>query len=1054
MSAPDMTGWTISQLVEEVSKLRRRIEALTASRDKYRSLIEDQPEFVSRYTPDGTLTFVNAAYARQHGFSPDEMIGKNFFDFVPPEEVDRMRSHLDNLSPHRPFDRIENQAVMPDGALRWQEWTDRAFFDESGSVVELQAFGRDITDRKIAEHELRGSEDRFSRAQRIGHIGNFEHLFVAEDYVDDVLAWSDETCRIFGLDPERDTVTATVLLSRIHPNDRAQTKAAYDKAIAGAGEYACDYRILHPSGDMRFVHERGEVAFDSDGRPVRSFGTVQDITERKQSEEALAESEARLAEAQRIGQIGSWELEVQSGQERLSDECRRILCFDSETDESDFERFKKNIHPEDRSAFLQARDRALYVDQSFDQEFRYVLPDGAIRHLHSIGEVTLRKSGMPMRMSGTVQDITERKQTEEALRERDQNLRGIMANIADSVVTIDEAGRILSINKAAEQAFGYSADEIVGGKVEQLMPEPHAARHHQYIASYLATGHSVILGKGPRELAGRHKDGSPVPIELAISEVTLGERRTFIGTMRDISQRKLIEEALAESEASLAEAQQIANIGSWVVHVEEGRLTKNVWSDQLCRIFGIWHDGIPQSLEAFLGHVHEEDRHLVSRGWAKATESNTPYDVEHRIVRPDGEVRFIRSLSRPFADEAPGVRRLVGVTTDVTEGRLAEEQLRQAQKMEAVGQLTGGVAHDFNNLLAVMLGNLELLRDHVAADVASNEMIDRGVKAAERGADLTSRLLAFSRKQTLSPTSIDLNKIVSGTSEMLRRTLEETIKIHITGQKGLWLCHADQPQLENALLNLSINARDAMPEGGLLTIETANILLNDDVATQQADLDPGEYVSLSVTDTGIGIESDAIEHVFEPFFTTKGVGEGSGLGLSMVYGFAKQSNGAVTIQSEPGEGTTVKLYLPRAVELRDETHTVNAISEIPMARGESILVVEDDAEVRQLTADLLSALGYEVAEAGSAEAALDVLNLNSAIDLLLSDVVLPGAMNGPELTAEVRRRNPNTKILYMTGYAREAFNSRAERGERSHVIQKPFKKADLGAMIRRLLDGQ
>ncbi len=278
---------------------------MVANDNRYRSLIEDQPDFISRYLPDGTLTFVNGAYARQHGFSPDGMIGRNIFEFVPPEEIDRVRSYLENFSPDQSFDRIENQVVMPDGALRWQEWTDRAFFDAAGRVAELHAFGRDITERKMAEHELRGSEDRFSEAQRIGRIGSFEHHFVAQHFTNDVLLWSNETCRIFGLDPKKDTVTAELLISLMHPDDRKQTVETYDKAIAGEKKYSCDYRLLLPNDKIRYVHERGEVAFDSAGNPVRSFGTVQDITERKQSEEALADSEARLAEAQQLANVGS-----------------------------------------------------------------------------------------------------------------------------------------------------------------------------------------------------------------------------------------------------------------------------------------------------------------------------------------------------------------------------------------------------------------------------------------------------------------------------------------------------------------------------------------------------------------------------------------------------------------------------------------------------------------------------------------------------------------------------------------------------------------------------
>ena len=384
MSEGDIMRRTKSQLVDEVSELRRQVEELVANDNRYRSLIEDQPDFISRYMPDGALTFVNGAYARQHGFSPDGMIGRNIFEFVPPEEIDRVRSYLENFSPDQSFDRIENQVVLPDGALRWQEWTDRAFFDAAGRVAELQTFGRDITERKMAEHELRGSEDRFSEAQRIGRIGSFEHHFVAQHFTNDVLLWSNETCRIFGLDPKKDTVTAELLISLMHPDDRKQTVETYDKAIAGEKKYSCDYRLLLPNDKIRYVHERGEVAFDSAGNPVRSFGTVQDITERKQSEEALADSEARLAEAQQLANVGSWSVFIEEGQQSetlFSAQLCRIFGIEPNSVPQGTDAYFASVHADDRERVKSAWDLAVRTDTPYEIEHRIVRPDGNIRSI-------------------------------------------------------------------------------------------------------------------------------------------------------------------------------------------------------------------------------------------------------------------------------------------------------------------------------------------------------------------------------------------------------------------------------------------------------------------------------------------------------------------------------------------------------------------------------------------------------------------------------------------------------------------------------------------------
>jgi CheY-like chemotaxis protein len=358
------------------------------------------------------------------------------------------------------------------------------------------------------------------------------------------------------------------------------------------------------------------------------------------------------------------------------------------------------------------------------------------------------------------------------------------------------------------------------------------------------------------------------------------------------------------------------------------------------------------------------------------------------------------------------------------------------------------VAHDFNNMLAVIWGNAELIQDELGKD---NPRLAAVFRAAERGSDLTQHLLAFSRIQVLRPEIINANNLISDTTGLLRRTLEEHIEVETVTAAGLWNCEVDPAQLENALVNLALNARDAMSEGGKLTIETANARLDDDYAAAQGDLTPGQYVMVAVTDTGIGMSPEIRSRIFEPFFTTKAVGDGSGLGLSMVYGFVKQSGGHVAVYSEEGEGTTIKLYLPRstgtvAVERAPES------DEVPVARGETVLVVEDDPEVRSLAVSLLSNLGYKVMEAATGMAALERLEAATGVDLLLTDVVMPGGMNGRELATEVVRRNPEIKVLYMSGYTENAIAHHGRLDADAELLQKPFRGGDLARAVRRIFD--
>ena len=393
---------------------------------------------------------------------------------------------------------------------------------------------------------------------------------------------------------------------------------------------------------------------------------------------------------------------------------------------------------------------------------------------------------------------------------------------------------------------------------------------------------------------------------------------------------------------------------------------------------------------------------------------------------------------------------VIVVSRDITQRKLAEERLRQAQKMEAIGHLTGGVAHDFN-LLAIVLGNLELLQEHLGKQPQLQDLVRRALTAADRGATLVQRLLAFSRQQPLRAQPIDLNGLVIGMIDLLRRTLGETIRIETVFAEDLWRPLVDPAQLENALLNLALNARDAMPRGGQLTIETANVRLDAAYAAAHEDVQPGDYVMLAVSDTGVGMAPAVLERAFEPFFTTKEVGKGSGLGLSMVYGLVKQSGGSVNIYSTEAQGTTVTVYLPRAgTALPDATETGSPES-LPQGRAELILVVEDDANVRQLVVNMLTSLGYRTVQAGDSEEALRTLAEQSEVALLFTDVVLPGGVNGAELAREAQRRRPDLKVLFTSGYTATALSHQGPLGKAVDLISKPYRKSDLASKLRAML---
>jgi PAS domain S-box-containing protein len=498
--------------------------------------------------------------------------------------------------------------------------------------------------------------------------------------------------------------------------------------------------------------------------------------------------------------------------------------------------------------------------------------------------------------------------------------------------------------------------------------------------------------------------------------------------------------------------------------------------------------------DSWIATVHREDLGRLRDTIATALEAKArEFELEFRIVRQsDGELRWIHARRLPFYDETGNPVRVVGVSIDVTERKRelvelrnftetleeavrdrtrkleaefearkrVEESLRQAQKMEAVGQLTGGVAHDFNNLLTIVLGGLDMIGRHlpefppspaVARMVRAKEMALQG---AQRAATLTSRLLAFSRQQALDPQIVDANKLVAGTCDFLRRTLGEPVSLETVLAGGLWRCFVDPHQLENALLNLALNARDAMPNGGKVTIETANSFLDQAYVTPLMEpVEAGQYIMIAVADTGMGMDRATRERAFDPFFTTKGVGKGTGLGLSQVYGFVRQTGGHVRIYSEMGEGTTVKIYLPRHAGDGDPAERDIRTQKTARAIGaETILVVEDDEALRSYTTEILAELGYTVLQAHNGTSALAVLEKNE-IDLLFTDVVMPGGMNGRQLADEAIRRRPGLKVLFTTGYTRNAIVHHGRLDAGVQMIGKPFSFNDLGAKVRSLLDG-
>jgi PAS domain S-box-containing protein len=751
---------------------------------------------------------------------------------------------------------------------------------------------------------------------------------------------------------------------------------------------------------------------------------------------------------------------------------------------------------------------------------------------------------------------------------------------ADAIVSADREGKVLRFNRGAERIFGYRSSEIIGCPLDILIPARFRRQHRQHLANFTRSPDASRLMNQRGEIYGLRRDGSEFPAEASIVRLDNGRQPIFSIILRDITERKSAEAALRESEAQLRQAHKLSRIGTFVWDEITDRCA--YCSDDLAEILGFTPESLPESRQSqnwMRERIHPDDRDKYDSVVDGYLEAGTPYEMEFRFHKGDGQLIHLREIGEPEMDgggrvfrtfgtiqdvtdmrraqealrrseeqfrsliegsiqgvlihrdfqpvfvnrafaeifgyaapeeiftlqsamalvaaderqrlsafaearaenrnpperyEFRGLRKdgsqiwlenrarvvrwdgeiaIMAVLADVTERRQAEEALRHAQRMEAVGKLTGGVAHDFNNLLAVIMGNAELARDRLGQDDPTIRAI---ADAAQRGADLTRRLLAFSRQQPLRPRAVDLTTLVRDIAVMLSRTLGETVAVEPRLANDTWPARVDRGELENAILNLAINARDAMRGGGILTIDTGNVTLDREAAARFQDAKPGDYIRIALGDTGCGMAPNIVNHAFEPFFTTKPFGEGSGLGLSMVYGFATQSGGFASIRSQVGEGTTVSVYLPRA-NCSERSACGGAAARQPNSEGASVMVIEDDPDVRKLTVTLLKSMGYSVLAAEDAETALPLLLGNVHIDLLLSDVVLPGDLTGPAIAEQALARRPRLRVLFMSGYAKDVIRGERDGKEKAidaDLLAKPFTRAQLAGMVKSALGAE
>ncbi|MCB0194216.1 MAG: PAS domain-containing protein [Anaerolineae bacterium] len=867
----------------------------------------------------GKMREVNQAWSRMTGFSREEAVGRTTVELGLLTEEMR-QGLIDEIVAKGRIHNVEftfkNRFQQSCTVLGSME-----LFDVDGEPTELVTM-IDITERKRIEEALRESERQLATlisnlpgmAYRCRNDRNWTMVFV-----------SGGCFHLTGYQATDLLYNHTIPYAQlIHPDDREYVWQTVQTAIDKREPFEAVYRLTTVDGQEKWVWERGQAIFIEEQNTGVLEGFVNDITERKHAEEALREKEAHLEEAQALAKLGSWILypEIQNGV--WSKQMFALFGLDPAGGTPEFTQFLDRVHPDDRSNVVAANEKAIQTGVTSEVEYKTNPAYGPVRHLIAEGHAVHNEQGHLLYIAGTVQDITERKQNEEQLREHEHFISAIV-NTTPAIV--------------------YVYDMETQSNV------------------YINTGVERLLGYTPEEIQSRGSD-----------------------------------------------------------------------------------------LFADLIHLDDMATVLAFQEQVAAADNQDVLEIVYRLRHADGNWRTLHSFERPFLRNSGGaLKQKIGVAIDITNEIKLEEQFRQAQKLESIGRLAGGIAHDFNNLLVPILGYAELGMTELAPSNALYSNLTHIKKAAERAADLTQQILAFSRRQLLELRTLDLNEVITDFRKMAQRLIREDIEVNVHLEPSLGYIRADKAQMDQILMNLMINAGDAMPTGGKLTIETANMFLDEAYLARYAvEQKPGPFVMLAISDTGQGMDAETREHIFEPFFTTKDRGQGTGLGLATIFGIVKQHQGHIWVYSEPGQGTTFKIYLPQTKEVNQPVKAHQHES-APVYGTETVLVVEDEKMVRELVCETLTAHGYQVIEASNPDHALQLAaGHKETLHLLLTDVIMP-KMNGRELHQQLIAIKPNIKTLYMSGYTDNVIVHHGILDDDIEFLQKPFTITQLTQKVRTVL---
>lgn len=1033
------------------------VENRISAEDRH-ALAEHQLNLFFKYTPgavamlDCELRYMAAsdAWCESYDLDPQEILGTCYQEQSSAVSEEWQKQIEDCLAGNT-LDGEEHKVTLQSGAVRWFRRSIRPWHHRDGQVGGLVLSSLDTTQQKIAARALE-KQQLFNEA-------------VLENVKDGIVACDEHGNLTMFNRASRDILNRNA--EAIDPRqwaERYNLFAADGKTLlnvediplfrAWRGETVTDQDIvISPEGGTQLqIVASAQPMFDADGAFLGAVATMQDVTERRKAEQNAQNAMARVRKSEEQLRLVTNHLPFVVSYVDTSHRFRfanRTACLWYATNENDIiGKHVKEVVGEGRFEYLsQFLSKAENGDETaYTAKVDY--HDGVTRTIQGNCVVDRETDGSVRGYVTIAVDITELKDAEENLRRQKADLRLILDNVPARIFYKDDQDNIINLNNTAAKSVGNTVEDAKGKKASEIckaIPVENFDDDAEVLRSGLPKLAMVERYTQPNGDSGWARTDKVPHIDPETGE------RTLLIVSTDITTEIRTMEALATNEKRY---RNLYNETPVMLH----SINEN---GELISVSDFWLEKMGYTREEVIGRKSTD--FLSPESARKAREETLPEffktgmskDVEFQFVTKSGQTMDVLLSAVVERGDGGNSRRSLAVITDITERKAVEKRFIQAQKMESVGQLTGGLAHDFNNLLGVVLGNLQLLERRYADDEKAARMISAALNAVDRGAELTKRLLAFSRRQKLETETVEIKPLIESLSQMLVRTLGEHIQLNYRVPSDLPCIETDPVQLESAILNLAVNARDAMPSGGSLVIETRLVEVDGNNPQDCDDIDPGRYILISVTDTGVGIPEDKLTNVFEPFFTTKDVGKGSGLGLSMVYGFINQSGGHIKVSSEVGIGTCVRMFLPSA-KCVDQDDTLDGGSSQtqlePERRSETILVVEDQHDVREIATSLLEDLGFSVVEAVDVDSALTQLRASEQIDLVFTDVVMPGGKTGIDLGKAIRTEWPDLPVVFTTGYAEADALQEGDVRTAQNLVTKPYRQDDLAKIIGAALD--